>query len=115
MNKNLEHIKEMLRSAPKKGRKILYIGLTFLVVSITVFLFLRENGNYSCRISLKQKEFLKARIEQIADTGKVSEYMLYQHLKGRLKYETISKMPCSDFNAATEFLDNYEERIKSDK
>ena len=58
MNKKLEHIKEMLRSAPKKGRKILYIGLTFLVVSITIFLFLRENGNYSCRISLKQKEFL---------------------------------------------------------
>ena len=115
MNKKLEHIKEMLRSAPKKGRKCLYIGITFFVVLIAVFLFLRENGNYSCRISLEQKEFLKARIEQIADTGKVSEYMLYQHLKGRLKYETISKMPCSDFNAATEFLDNYEERIKSDK
>lgn len=115
MNKNLEHIKEILRSAPKKKRKLLYIGLTFLVVSITVFLFLRENGNYSCRISLKQKEFLKTRIEQIADSGKVSRYMLYRHLKGRLKYETISKMPCRDFNAATEFLDNYEERIKSDK
>lgn len=37
MNKNLEHIKEILRSAPKKKRKLLYIGLTFLVVSITVF------------------------------------------------------------------------------
>ena len=115
MNQELEQIKRMLALAPKKGRKSLYVVLTFFVVLVVSLLFLRGNSNYSCRISLEQKEFLKTRIEQIADSGKVSRYMLYRHLKGRLKYETISKMPCRDFNLTTKSQEKLEDQIKSNK
>lgn len=117
MNKELNQIKDMLNSAPKKGRKRLYISMTFFVPLIVGVLLVKDNGdhNYSCHISAEQKEFIKAHIERIADTGKVSKYMLYRHLKKRLKYETISKMPCHKFDTAGKFLDKYEQHINLNK
>lgn len=114
MNKELERIKEMLASAPKKRRKRVYSALLFLFL-MTGLLILTGNNNYSCRISQDQKSFLKARIEKIAASGKTSKYMLYRHLKAQIKYETIGKMPCHTFDTASKFLDDYEERINANR
>ncbi len=114
MNRELERIKEMLGSAPKKKRKRIYGVLLFLFLTAG-FLILTRNNNYSCRISQDQKSFLKARVEKIAASGKISKYMLYRHLKAQFKYETIGKMPCHTFDAASKFLDDYEERINANR
>ena len=90
--------------------------LTKRLIALTLAFFLigaggwrprgKETFSLSCRISAAQKNVLTDLVKRTAACGKTSKMAIYKALKAHFKYETISKMPCHQFDEAEKILIN---------
>ena len=113
MNKEkLRKIKKtLLRPYTKTKKNFVYTVLFMLLCTIIIVFNLASKTSIPCYISPQQKDVLKGRISSISASQKVSEYTLFRHMKGTLKYETIGKMPCDKYTEALEYLENVERQV----
>lgn len=118
MDTDLNEIKDLFNRTKKHRLTKRLIALTLALLLIGAGgLALRPRGketfSLSCRISAAQKDVLTDLVKRTAACGKTSKMAIYKALKAHFKYETISKMPCHQFDEAEKILNDTKRRFCS--